>query len=109
MKHIIVRRLGVVLAGIFLLFQCIQGALHHFNNKRHHKAEYLLKKYHALSWNGAAGDAELVPPQESIRDRNRRQTLGGNPQAYTFNLYGDTHSFAQTFYSGEGSKVIMTA
>ena len=109
MKLIVVRRpLGVVLklAVIFLLFQCIQGALHHFNSKRHHETEYRFKKYHTLSSNGAAADDE-VSPQELVRARDRRQTLGGNPQAYTFNLYGDTRSFAQTFYSGEGSKVIM--
>ena len=98
MKHI--DRRGVitpVLLAVILLLLRTQGALHHFTNG-HSKIDVFTLKGHAAA-------ESMSPKYEPEPVRVPRQLMGGDPQAYTSNIYGDTHRFAQTFYSGEGSKV----
>ena len=99
-----------ILFPLILLFLSTDGVLHHFTN-RYSKAEDVFTKGHAAEsispskYSLATRDYSkyMYEPAPAVRDP--RQLMSGNPQAYTSNIHGDTHEFARTFYSGEGSKV----
>ena len=83
---------------IFLLLQCIQGALHHFNTERHQQdTEHVLKNMFDQDTNGL--------PQLRIR----KQNAGGDPESNTNYLAHDEHQYARVSYLGEGSKVNITS
>jgi len=91
---------------ICLLFQCIQGVLHHFNAKPYPGDEYFFKKDgnvfkrsdgYDINGNGDAGGLSQL--------RVRRQNTGNEPEAYSFFLPNDDRQFAQLSYIGGGSKV----
>ena len=88
---------------IFLLLQCIQGTLRHFNTKRRHQedTEYVLKNYRS-TFSKTKVDRDITGfPQLRIRKQNAE----GEPESNTYYLTNDDHQFARVSYLGEGSKV----
>jgi len=109
MKQCVVLPLAAVLV-IFLLSQCTQGAVYPFNTKRsRNTGEHLIEAEYRNTFStndvyvNDAGDNGYGEPVSS-KLRARRQTTGGSPRAYSYNLL-DSRNNAQTIYSGEGSKV----
>ena len=93
---------------IFLFFQCIQGIVRHFNSKRHsenadlyHFDSYFVEKLNAFPRSDKYNAVDELPKLL----RARRQDVGGNPEAYSYNLTGDGRRHALVLYSGEGSQV----
>jgi len=89
-------------AVIFLLSQCIHGAVYPFHTKQRNTAKHLFGTEYSNTFStndGFVDDGERVSPK-----RARRQTTGGSPRAYSYNLY-DNREYALTLYSGEDSKV----
>jgi len=89
---------------ICLLFQCIQGVLHHFNTKRYPEDDYFFKKdgnvfkrSDAYDINGDANGLSQL--------RARRQNTENEPEGYSFALPNDDRQFARLSYIGGGSKV----
>lgn len=103
MKHSVV----LLAAVIFLLSQCIQGAVYLFNTKRNTAEHLEPTKYSNIfsTIDGYVDDGEPVSPKL----RARRQDTGGNPKAYSYNLAGDSHQYALPLYPGKGSKVNVVA
>ena len=92
----------VLFAVIFLLFRCdVQGTIHHLNTNQHQEIKQHFKTDREFFTSDHTDDIRKL----SAHLRTLRQSGGSNPQASTVTLSGDTHQFAQTFYSGEDSKV----
>ena len=87
---------------IFLLLQCIQGALRHFNTERHQQdTEYVLKNYRNTFYRSKVDRDINELPQLRIR----KQNAGGDPESNTNYLTYDDNQYARVSYLGEGSKV----
>ena len=94
----------VQFAIVFLLLQCIQGALRRFDTKRHPEdIEYLVKDVRD-AFSGSYKNVDRYV-NGLPRPRARRQSMGNSPEAYTFYLTDDHRQFARLSYIGEGSKV----
>ena len=102
-------------AVVSILFQYIQGTIHHFNAKRllHHRLEnddliYQFEKHATDILFSESDDGIAVADELPKLLRPTRQETGGSPKAYSSKLIMDDRRFGILMYSGEGSKV-MTA
>lgn len=103
MQHALVH-----LVIIFLFLQCIQGTIRHFNSQRRSENAdlYNVDPYFVEKLNGLPRSDKYKAVDELPKLlRARRQDMGGDPEAYSFNLTGDDRRFARVLYSGEGSQV----
>ena len=90
-----------------MFFQCIQGTIRRFNSQRHSENAnlYNVDSYFVEKLNGLPRTDKYKDVELPKLPRARRQDVGGDPEAYSFNLTGDDSQFAQVLYSGEGSQV----
>ena len=100
MRHVLVQ-----FVTIFVLFQCIEGIIRHFNKKRDPgNVQYHFEKHRDVFTRSDDNDI-AVDKLSNQPLRARRQNTGGDPESYTFNLTGDDHRYGRVVYSAEGSKV----
>ena len=107
MQHALVH-----LVIIFLFFQCIQGTIRRFNSQRHsgnadlyNVDSHFVQKLNRLPGSDKYKAVDELPKLLRARRQDVGGNLGGNPEAYSFNLTGDDRQFARVLYSGEGSQV----
>lgn len=94
-------------AIIFMLFQCIQGKIHHFSAKQPLENDNLIYRFEKHSTDNLfSGRDDNIELPKLLRPP--RQETGGSPKAHSSKLIMDDRQFGQLMYSGEGSKV-MTA
>lgn len=91
-----------------ILFQCVQGTLHHFNAKRplrrSQNSDFIYRFEDESNIFLRKDDNGAVDKLSQLL-RTRRQDAGGDPVAYQSDLIMDDSQYALTLYSGEGSKV----